>query len=102
MSLALQVLYPITDDTHFDYDYYMSTHKGLVEEHMGPHSTGMQITKGLAGGPDAPPGFYAIFTITFADKASMDAAMSAAGPVIGDIPNYTNTQPQMLIGEVLA
>lgn len=102
MTLALQVLYPITDQTHFDYDYYMSTHKDLVTEHMGPHCDSMMITKGLAGGPDAPPGYYAIFTITFPSKDALDAAMAAGGPVIGDIPNYTNTQPHMLVGEVLA
>ena len=38
--------------------------------------------------------------MTFADKAAMDAAMPKMGPALADIPNYTNTTPQMLIGEV--
>ena len=32
----------------------------------------------------------------------MDAAMSKLGPAIEDIPNFTNSQPEMLIGEVTA
>jgi len=32
----------------------------------------------------------------------MNAAMKNGAPVVGDIPNFTNVQPQMLIGEVVA
>ena len=54
MSISLQVIYPIGDDTSFDYEYYLNTHMPLVGEHTGPH-----------------------------------------------IPNFTKTQPQMLIGKVV-
>ena len=101
MPVTLQVTYPVKDDTNFDYDYYLSTHMALVGEHMGPHIDSTLVTKGLAGGPDTPPGAYAIATIVFADQAAMDAAMGAAGPVLADIPKFTNTQPEMLIGEVV-
>lgn len=101
MAVSLQVLYPVKPDTTFDFDYYASTHLGLVAEHMGPFMVSSQVTRGLAGGPDAPPDFYTIFTAIFASQEKMDAAMAAARPVLTDIPNYTNTQPQMLIGEVV-
>lgn len=101
MTLSLQVIYPIADDTQFDMDYYLSTHMPLVGEHMGAHIQSTLVTKGLAGGPDTPPAFYAVATLTFADQAAMDAAMGAAGPVVGDIPNFTNTTPHMLVGEVI-
>ena len=102
MALSLQVIYPITDDTSFDMEYYLGTHAAIVEEHMGAHIASAQVTKGIAGGPDAPPPFYAVFTATFADQAAMDAAMKQSGPVIADVPNFTNTQPHTLIGEVVA
>lgn len=101
MPLSLQVIYPITDETHFDYDYYLGTHMPMVGEHMGAHIDNVLVTKGLAGGPDAPPPFYAVATMTFADRDALDAAMAAAPPVIADIANFTNTQPQMLVGEVV-
>ena len=60
------------------------------------------MTKGNAGGPVTPPGYHAIATILFADQATMDAALPKLGPAIEDIPNFTNVQPEMLIGEVTA
>lgn len=101
MTLSLQVAYPITDKTNFNMDYYLATHLPLVTELMGKHITSASASKGLAGGPDTPPGFYVIATLTFADQAALDGAMAASGPVLADIPNFTNTQPQMLIGEVI-
>lgn len=102
MTLSLQVIYPIEDGTHFDMDHYLGTHMRLVDKHMGAHIQSTQVTKGLAGGPDTPPPHYAVATMTFADQAALDAAMAAAGPVLDDIPNFTDTTPQMLVGEVVA
>lgn len=101
MAVSLQILYPVAPDTTFDYDYYATKHMALVGELMGPHASAVQASKGVAGGPDAPPEYYAIATMIFDTKDKMKAAMAAAGPVSADIPNYTNTKPQMLIGEVI-
>ena len=101
MSASLQVIYPISTDTHFDYDYYVATHLPLVDQHMGPHIDQSLVTKGLAGGPDTPPGFYAVASFTFANMDALNAAMAAAGPVLADLPNFTNAKPQMLIGEAI-
>ncbi|MFY0662383.1 MAG: EthD family reductase [Shimia sp.] len=100
MAVTLQVLYPVGDGTTFDHDYYATTHMDLVGQHMGAHIASAQASKGLAGGPDVPAPFHAIATITFADQGAMDAAMKAAGPVMADISNFTNIQPQILIGSV--
>ena len=102
MAITLQVLYPISDGTHFDDAYYANTHMALVGEHMGPHIQNTVVTKGLAGGPDTPPAFHATATMVFADQAALDAAMAVAGPVLADIPNFTNVAPQMLIGQTYA
>lgn len=101
MAMSLQVVYPISDGTSFDYDYYFGTHLNLVGQIMGQHIDSTIVTKGLAGGPDTPPGSYAIATILFRDQSALDAALAASGPVLADIPKFTNTQPQMLIGEVV-
>lgn len=102
MPLTLQVAYPTDNDTKFDHDYYSTTHMALVAEHMGPHLTGASASKGLGGpGPGTPTPFHAIATLTFADQAAMDAAMAAAGPVIADIPNFTDSPPHMMVGEVI-
>jgi uncharacterized protein (TIGR02118 family) len=100
MSLSLQVIYPVSDGTDFDYDYYFGTHLPLVGNAIGEHVESSLVTKGIAGGPGVPAGFYAIATLVFADQAAMDAAMSNIGVAVSDIPNFTNTEPAILIGEV--
>ncbi|MGR3290846.1 MAG: EthD family reductase [Paracoccaceae bacterium] len=101
MAVSVQVLYPVGDDTTFDYDYYTTTHMDVVNSCMGPHFDSVVVIKGLAGGPDTPPGFHAIATIICKDQAALDAMLAAADPAMADIPNFTNVQPQLLIGEVI-
>jgi uncharacterized protein (TIGR02118 family) len=101
MTISLQVLYPASDGTTFDFDYYTTKHFALVGEHFGPHIKGVQAIKGIAGGPGAPVGYHAVATLLFSDQAALEAGLAASGPVLADIPNFTNATPQMLIGEVI-
>ena len=101
MAVSVQVLYPVGEDTTFDYDYYLSQHMAIVGDAIGEHIESTLVTKGLAGGPGAPAGYHAIATIVFSNQSAMDAALASVGPALEDIPNFTNTQPQMLIGEVV-
>ena len=102
MSLSLQVLYPIGEGTNFDYEYYFNNHMLIVGDTMGEHIQSTLVTKGVAGGPDIPAGYYAIATIVFEKQVAMDAAMSKAETAINDIQNFTNAEPVMLIGEVVS
>lgn len=102
MAVSMQVIYPVGAETTFDFDYYLGSHFEIVGAHMGPYIESSQVVKGLAGGPDTPAGYHAIATLVFADKGAFDAAMKVAGPVMADVPNFTNIQPQVLIGEVVA
>ena len=45
MSISLQVLYPITETTNFDYDYYFSKHMKLVKDTFGDHLDDTLVTK---------------------------------------------------------
>lgn len=100
MTMTLQVVYPVTETTTFDYDYYFDTHMPLVEKHMGAHIQEAFATRGVSGPPGQPAPYYAIATMTFADQAALNAALGALGPVVADIPNFTNAEAQMLIGHV--
>ncbi|KPD13539.1 EthD family reductase [Phaeobacter sp. 11ANDIMAR09] len=102
MPTTLQVIYPAREDAVFDYDYYLETHLPLVQEHWGEVIEGVEVTKGLASGPDVPPAYLAIATITFPDMEALDKAMSETGGVIvDDVPNFTNVRPQILIGDLI-
>jgi uncharacterized protein (TIGR02118 family) len=80
---------------------FFSKHMKLVKDAFGDHLDSTLVTKGIASDPDKPAGYYAIATMIFKNQSAMDLALSGAGPVMEDIPNYTNTEPVMLIGEVV-
>ena len=80
--------------------YYLTRHDAILNANIGDDMESSSVIKGLAGGPDVPPGFYALFSARFADMGRLQAALGKAGHVLGDIPNYDNAQPTMLIGEV--
>ena len=102
MTLSLQVLYPASADATFDYDYYVKTHLPLVEEHWGDLIETVEASRGIASGPEMPPAYLLIATITFADETALNTAMGEKGGVIiDDVANFTNVRPQILIGEVL-
>ena len=102
MSMSLQVMYPVTETTKFDYDYYFNKFKKIVGETLGEHTQSTLVTKCIAGGPDVPAGYYAIATMVFENQSALDLALSKAGTALGDIPNFTNAEPVMLIGEVIS
>ncbi|MBT8448978.1 MAG: EthD family reductase [Gammaproteobacteria bacterium] len=102
MAMTLQVLYPTGEGKTFDFEYYVDTHLPMVDEILKPYGLiSASISRGLAGGPDVPPGYFVIATMVFADEQSLNAGLAAAGPLLGDIPNFTNVAPEMLIGSQL-
>ena len=102
MRRSLQVLCPIAENTSFDYEYYFNEHMSIVGGAMSEHIQNTLVTKGIAGGPGISAGFYAIATIVFESQVASDSGMSKAGLALEDIPNFTNTKPIMLIGEVVS
>lgn len=91
MPAALMVSYPPNPGATFDRDYYVATHLPLVREGFGP--LGMSDITGYFPEGDGAP--LAIAILTFTDAAARDAALGSetAGPIFGDIPNFTNVQP---------
>ncbi len=102
MSYTVQAIYPAGEGKSFDWDYYMATHIPMVREIFGRHQlTGISISEGIGGpGPGVPPGYFAITTMRFPDESSLQAALAEAGPLLEDIPNFTTTAPEILIGKV--
>lgn len=93
--LAVTILYPRTDDSTFDMDYYTSKHMPMFAEALGDACQGW-------GAVTFPAGQYAAMGWAMVtDQSGFDAAMGAHGAkIMGDVPNYTNVAPELLIGEV--
>lgn len=93
--LSVHILYPKTDDSTFDMDYYCSTHMPMLADALGDACKGWGATKVGSGE------WEAIGWCHVESQEAFDAAMAAKGAdIIGDVPNYTNVRPQMVIGEV--
>lgn len=96
---SLIVVYPAAG-TRFDRDYYAGTHGRLVHaawDKAGLESLTWVFGEAALGGGAAP--FHCIATLTFADRATLEAAAAnpdAAG-VFGDIPNFTDSTPVAMI-----
>lgn len=101
MTVSVSVMYANTEGSTFDYDYFMSKHMKIVEEHWGAQIESSTAIRGLSGGPKTPPGFHLVVTMYFKDQDAMKAALANSKEVMADVPNYTNVRPAMLIGEVL-
>jgi len=75
----------------------------LAAKHFGTALKGWSIDKGASAGvPGSKPGFVAAGHFLF---ESLDAFREVFEPVadelVGDIPNYTDSTPQILISEVV-
>jgi len=91
--IRVSVMYPKGDDATFDFDYYKTTHMGLVMEHMKADRT--EVDK-CVNGP-----YMCIGHLYFDSMESLQAGMAGAEPVLADIPNFTNAEAVMSTSEVL-
>lgn len=93
----LSAVYPQTETSTFDMDYYLNTHIPLVEELFQPLS--VEVNEGVSGAEEGSPPPYAVMTdITFATLEDLQNAVAEHGAeIIGDIPNFTNVEAQLQI-----
>jgi uncharacterized protein (TIGR02118 family) len=100
--IKVSVLYPSGANSNFDMNYYLTKHIPMVKEKLGTACKNVAVEEGIAGGaPGAPATYLAMAHLTF---DSIDAFQKAFTPhaeaIMGDVPNYTNTQPTVQISEV--
>ncbi len=92
---VINILYPVGDDTTFDMDYYTSTHMPMFAEACGEAMSGWGAATAM--GDD----YHCFAWATITDMDAYQAAMKEhGGKIIGDVPNYTNSQPIMITGAV--
>lgn len=100
--IKISVLYPKSEGKKFDMDYYCSKHIPMVQQKLGAACKRTDVEQGLAGiVPGSQPTYIAMCHLYF---DSVEAFQNAFGPhakaIMGDVPNYTDTQPTIQISEV--
>ena len=101
--IKVSILYPNGKGKTFDLDYYTNTHMPMLANVLGDSLKLYTIEKGIAGRtPDETVPYLAIGHLYF-DKLSAyrNAFAPNAEKIVGDIPNYTNTQPIVQISEII-
>ena len=100
----ISVIYPAGEGKKFDLDYYTTKHLPLVESRLkGFGLVRWEVDKGVAGGtPGSDAPFVAMGHLYFNAPSEFEKGMAAHGKeLLGDVPNYTNIQPQVQIAEIV-
>jgi uncharacterized protein (TIGR02118 family) len=100
--VKVSVLYPNAGNSRFDMHYYLTRHVPLLQQKLGGALKGLLVEQGLGGAePGSPPAYVAMGHFLF---ESVETFQQAFGPhseaILGDIPNYTDTQPTIQVSEV--
>ncbi|GIZ36586.1 hypothetical protein CKM354_000005600 [Cercospora kikuchii] len=93
---SITVLYP--QGIQFDMDYYKSTHMPLAQEKW--EKFGMKSWKVLKVKEGSPYIVQTILEFGSAEEWAAAAESQEGKDVLGDIKNYTNAEPILLVGEM--
>jgi len=100
--IKVSVFYPNGSGHKFDMKYYCDKHMPMVQRLLGSAVKGTAVEQGIGGmAPDAPPTYLAMGHLLFESVESFQASFGPhMAQIVGDIPNYTNTQPTIQVSEV--
>jgi uncharacterized protein (TIGR02118 family) len=100
--VVIGVLYPNQAGTSFDLDYYRSKHLPLVRRLLAP--MGMRsLTYFEPVATDPEFAYRLVAELRFDTMEATNAALAAHGPETqADIPNFTDSVPQIVIAEEVA
>ena len=100
----VSVLYPAGEGKTFDMDYYCNKHIPMVAGLLGDSVKAATVEKGIASGdPNSPaPSYAAVGNLYFNSVAEFEKSFGPnADKIMGDAPNYTNSEPVILVSEVI-
>ena len=99
--IKVSVFYPNSPGARFDMAYYTSKHMPMVQR-LVTTCKGIAAERGVAGGtPGSQPTYLASGHLLFDSEQAFHSGFDPhAAEILGDIPNYTNTQPVLQISEI--
>jgi uncharacterized protein (TIGR02118 family) len=100
--VILSVIYQLQPGQKFDVDYYMKTHIPLVQNRLKNLGLkGVQVLHGT-GSPGGAPPVKLIALLEFESLQSFQNGMEKHGAeIMGDVPKFTDTQPQIQFNDKL-
>lgn len=103
MPTTINVMYENVDDATFDLDYYLNKHMPLVSEKFTRFGLqGWRVVQGVGTPTGEKPLYSIIATLEFETAQQFkDAVAAEGGPVFGDVPNFSNQSPVVVISNVV-
>jgi len=100
--IKVSVLYRKLPGTKFDMPYYLNSHIQIVQQLLGSQLKGVAVEEGMSGmQPGSSASYAAMGHLLFDSVADFQARFGPhAQKIVGDIPNYTNSQPIIQISEI--
>ena len=102
--IKVTALYPNEPGKRFEIDYFMNKHMPMVHQRLDPMGlVRSEVEKGIGSmEPGAPAPFVLIANLIFNSMEELhDAFTEHTAEMMGDMPNFTDIQPQFQIGEIL-
>jgi len=98
----VSVMYPKSDGSSYDRDYYLNTHMPMAREALKSVVVKDEIWSGLSV-PGLPPATYEILLHMYVDNLESFGAefQEHAAALMADIPNFTNIQPVIELDEAV-
>ena len=102
MPATITVLYENVDDATFNLNYYLSAHMPLVDQKFKPFGIkGWRVLKAVGTPFGGKPAYSIIANLEFETADQFRAAVAAeGGTVFGDVPNFSNKDPVVVIGDL--
>jgi uncharacterized protein (TIGR02118 family) len=100
--IKVSVFYPRGEGKHFDIEYYCGKHIPMVQKLCGSALRGVSVERGLSGmAAGSPAPYLAMGNLLFDSIEDFQSSfVPHLEPIVGDVPNYTNSEPVVQISEV--
>jgi len=100
--IKVSVLYPHSEGTRFDMEYYCERHIPMVRQKLGAACKGVSVDQGMSGpAPGSPPMYAAIGHLLFDSVGAFQLAFAPlSAEIMADIRNYTEIRPVIQVSEV--
>jgi uncharacterized protein (TIGR02118 family) len=102
--IRLTVLYPVTPESTFDWNYYLGPHLVLARQILLPRGlVRIEVDRGIAAFPPGTPSHYhAIGHLYFETMLQLDTALAATAPdLIADQSKYYSGESVVQVSEVV-
>jgi uncharacterized protein (TIGR02118 family) len=96
--IRVSILYPRSDDSTFDIDYYVNNHMAIVQRELGDALKGCGVDEGVGG--DNPAPYHCIGYLVFDKADDFFTGMANAPETRADVGNFTNVTPQLQFSEI--